>query len=241
MMLRRDIKPDVGRETAIGKYVPKLLLIRRIVTFLSNRFRYTPVEGTTYILGYDPANIMKTLFGTFADFHNSYPKGANFDLDVQSHLSSNGGATVVQSLNCDLAFLAKLSSSQGQLVDFCSGIMDSRPDIDKILNSCVATDPNMSAEAFFERRRELVTEEIFDMKEFVEAMRVVCGAVVSVDSRLVELVRVCFSRRGIQPRRPARRPPGGLGDAGLACHTGHTGRAGTGRGRGARGTRAHAC
>ena len=169
MMLRKDIKPDVGRETAVSKLVPKLLLLRRIITWLANRFRYSANPGTTYREKYDPGTVMKTLFGSWSSYHKAFPKGRPLDAEDTTEV----GATP------DMTFITKLPDSLQQLIDFCCALMDCRSDVDAILSAAVGMDPMMSAEAFFERRRDLVSEEIFDIKSFVEAcvIRKLCTTV----------------------------------------------------------------
>ncbi len=158
MMLRKDIAPDIGRDAAISKFVPKLLLMRRVIMWLANRFRYSPEPGVVYKDGYDPASVFKTLFSSWGNYHAAFPRGRAFDI------------AATDPVECDMTYVTKLPESQRTLIEFLCAMLDLRSDIDKIMAASAAMDPMMSAEAFFERRRDLVSEEIFDLKQFVEAL-----------------------------------------------------------------------
>ena len=104
MMLRKDIKPDIGRETAINKLVPKMLLMRRIVMWLGSRFRYAKDPEFLYREGYDPTMVMNTLFSSWASYHKHFPKGKIMELDAKPEEQ-------------DMAFLSKLPESQRHLIE----------------------------------------------------------------------------------------------------------------------------
>ena len=154
LMLRGCIKPDAPRDAVGNKIVPKLLLIRRIVQFLLNRFRYAAQPGVTYLDGYSPENIGKTLFSSWTNFHREHPTGLSLDPTADDKTSSCGPSP---------AYLAKLAPSHAYLLEFIASLMTCNGDIDGIVTHSVSQEANLSAESFFERRVELVRDDIFDL------------------------------------------------------------------------------
>ena len=146
LMLRGVIKPEISRDALGGKIVPKLLMIRKIALFVLHRFQYKSLPGVTYAEGYEPENVGKTLFGSWAAFHQAYPFGASLELSNHDKLQQRPAAA---------AFLTKLTESQSGVLEFIRSLMSCMGDVDAVVSHALANDANMSAESFFERRSEL--------------------------------------------------------------------------------------
>ena len=159
LMLRGCIKTDISRDTLSSKIVPKLLLIRRIALFLLGHFKYKSVPGVTYLQGYEPENVGKTLFSSWAAFHQAYPFGASLEQNTQDKMRQHSEAA---------AFLTKLTESQVGVLEFIRSLMSCTGDIDSIVSQAVGTDVKLSPESFFERRIELVRDNIFNLTEEAE-------------------------------------------------------------------------
>ena len=137
LMLRGCIKPDVSRDTLVTKIAAKLLLVRRVVMWLLNRFKYVPQPGVKYLDGFEPDKVGKTLFGDWAAFHKSFPLGMSMDP------LEDGAMPPVEP-----AFRSKLAPSQTYMLEFLRSAMSCQGDVDGILSHSISQDPVMSAESF---------------------------------------------------------------------------------------------
>ena len=162
LMLRGCIKSDIGRRVLGTKIVPKLLLVRRITLFLLNRFKYTSAPGTIYLEGYEPENVGKTLFGSFAAFHRAYPAG-----DSMEQCSEDKTRVFAE----PSSFLTKLTETHVTVLEFLARLLSCSGDIDNIVSSAVGQDATMSAETFFQRRNDLATCCLFDLSDVTEKHR----------------------------------------------------------------------
>ena len=129
----------MSRDILGGKIVPKFLLVRRIAMFLLSRFKYKPQPDVTYLDGFDPENVGKTLFGGWASFHHAYPAGMSMDQVVEDKTSP---------VVATLAFLTKLAPSQTHMLELIANLMSCQGDVDAIVAHSVSQDPVMSADSF---------------------------------------------------------------------------------------------
>jgi len=159
LMLRNCVKFDISRDAFAGKIVPKLLLIRRIVLFLLHRFKYKSQPDTIYLEGYEPENVGKTLFGSWASFHRAYPVGLSMEQGTDDKTPAPAQPA---------AFLSKMAPSHVALIEFLASLMACQGDIDQIVSHAVSQDDKMSAESFFERRTDLAKDRIFDLADLTE-------------------------------------------------------------------------
>ena len=160
LMLRGCVKSDISRDTLISKIVPKLLLIRKVSLFLFHQFKYVAQPDVIYLEGHRPEQIGKTLFGSWVGFHRAYPCGMSMD--------QQGTDDKTPSFVQAAPFLTKLAPSHASMLQFVASLFACLGDIDHIMAHAIAMEPNVSAESFFERRSDLSSSGLFDLKEMTE-------------------------------------------------------------------------
>lgn len=159
-MLRGTIKHDTSRETLIGKWTSKMMLIRRVVQWLTGRFRWTPDASAVYVHGFDPATVAETMFGSWGNFHRWHPRGKCLD-EAVPETTANTCTRVTA--------IGKLSQTHRAILEFCTCLMMCEGDVDSIVSQAVAQEAMMSAESFFERRTDLKSLKIFDLSAICDA------------------------------------------------------------------------
>ena len=73
--LRGNLDAGASREMLVEKTMPILLLQRRVVVYLSSKFRFMDEEGVVYQSGKSPESALGGVFTNYCEFHSSFPRG----------------------------------------------------------------------------------------------------------------------------------------------------------------------
>jgi hypothetical protein len=148
--LRRTLARDTSREVVAKQTVPVLLLMRRVMVYMSNRFQFLNEEGKEYAAGRSPRNVISEVFGTWQSFHAVYPKGApaTAGLPKASSQDKEGGQEESVSCNPASTFAACLPAPQRKIIEFLRVLMDFRVDIKAVVCNSIQKDINITAEVF---------------------------------------------------------------------------------------------
>ena len=159
-MLRGTIKPDTPRDALVQKWTSKMMLIRRVIQFLTTRFKWKPDANVVYVPGFDPATVAETMFGSWGNFHRLHPLGKSLDEAVTETTTTSSNQVIA---------IGKLSKTHQTILEFCRCLMNCESDLDSIVTQAVAQEAMVSAESFFERRTDLRGLKIFDLAAVSEA------------------------------------------------------------------------
>ena len=152
--LRGSAADGTGKEH-VKKTVNEWLLKRRVVLYLANKFCFKSMDGQTYVEGYKPEVLFRTLFATPLAFHEAFPRG----LAVPDYAVSGDGRNVDA-----WGVLSTVCSLQRKIVDFLRDFLDNRADISSHVQSVLDNTPMISAESFLSSL-EFKRLEIFDLEE----------------------------------------------------------------------------
>lgn len=169
--LRGTLARDTSRDAVARQVVPVLLLTRRIVIYLANKFPFVNEQGREYAPGRSPHIVINALFGSWAEFHETYPKGAAATMvlpEASSHDAETGEAeTAAHSCHPAAIFAACLSAPQKKIIEFLRALLDFRADLKPLLWHAVQKDVHMTAEVFM-GQQDFKGDGVFDFEELLQ-------------------------------------------------------------------------
>ena len=169
--LRGSLARDTPRDIVSKQIVPVLLLVRRVVVYLANRFPFVNEEGKEYAAGRSPRVVISTVFANWQAFHEAYPKGAKATVLLPEALSQEEPAASSQEAarSCSTAstFAACLPGPQQKIIELLRSLLDFRPDIKGLLWNSIQKDVNMTGEVFM-GQQEFKGDGVFDFEELVQ-------------------------------------------------------------------------
>ena len=149
-----------------------LLLVRRVVVYLANRFPFVNEEGKEYAAGRSPRVVISAVFANWQVFHEAYPKGAKATALLPEALSQEepeaSSQEAAQELQhgvhvCRLPSRAPEEDHRIPAVPCWISAATSKG----LLWNSVQKDVNMTGEVFM-GQQEFKGDGVFDFEELVQ-------------------------------------------------------------------------
>jgi len=138
--LRGSLDMTCATKSGLIQVVAVLLLVRRIVFHLAQRFTPRVAQETVYKPNRNPLVVLYKVFGCWSTFHTEFPRGDRFDF-LPGEVSESTSTT----------WIGDLPESTRMLVEFMLPLCDLRPDIFGVLKAAVAQNALVPAETVLAR------------------------------------------------------------------------------------------
>lgn len=180
--LRRELPLNTSRALLENNYIPCLLLLRRCVSYLVGKFKFNDEGFEEAAMARKPSQLLQKTFGSYASFHQAFPKGFSFE---DAMLQDRSSAALVASAGnlCDsdaaqdgLSLPVPVASStwvsqyckvQQKVINFLRQLMEMPKFVLDIFVKALNQNQHVSAEEVM-AMRDWAADDIFDLEATIK-------------------------------------------------------------------------